>query len=787
MPPRKTTSPKPLRRPKKTVELVKPSGYDYERKKNQVRRYQHEAIAAERDIAPLPISDIDWKRRSACKYDLRAFCEHYLKATFYLGWSSDQLKCIAKAERVFLETYKFALAMPRGGGKTAICRAAILWGTAYGHKLCPTFIGAKQNNAQSTLKAIKTQWYRNPLLLEDFPEVAYPIRRIENRFHMAKGQLFNGDPTSIEWGSESIRYPSLVLPDEVAKEYKRHDKESIRRVDSFGIWISPSAGITISTIGIDGSFRGENQVHPVTLEEIRPDIILLDDIQNDKKAKSPVSVENLKLLVDGAVEGLAGPDKGISVLMPCTVIMEGDVADTYVDPAKRPDYNGERCKLVESWPTGISDNEITMDTDEAKAWNEYINLRTRSMRLYGDIRLATEFYRLNQPLMDKGFHVTWADRVVRSKTADDHNGTISAQQTAMELRLKSPTTFASEYQNIGRSIEVGSVTIISAESLRNKQIGLPRGHIPVTSTAVAAHIDVQDELLYWAVAAADYEFTGVIADYGTWPKTHALLFTREQANSWNLISSGFFREHPEYLKDAQTNRRGRLKAPEEAKMYWAINQLLDELLAVRLTKHEENPVSVPIDIIGIDGRFHTDTIKQIVRERRDPRIHVCFGNQVPITNKQYDEYERTPGWVFEDQRNPTVERVKWIYRIGKDFFPYFSMDADLLKDFLFARLGTATGSPGSISMFKADPNVHLNFSQHVCDTEYPEEISAKGINKNSWIIREGRPSNEYLDISYNLMALLSYLGCCVKTAKDKGAKADTRSLRQIWEAKRGRR
>jgi hypothetical protein len=749
----------------------------YENRLNRTRKYQHEQTRMERDIAPLPIDNIDWDLRNACKFDPKLFFENYLSATFYLDWSEDQLRCIEKTKRVFLSTYKFALAMPRGGGKTAICRGGIVWGTGYGHKRFPFFVGSRQGSARATLKAVKMQWYRNPLLLRDFPEIAYPIRRIENRFHMAKGQLFNDEPTLIEWGMDEVQYPSLVLPREVAEVYLEHDPDSLVWVEQLSAYIPKSAGCMIGTIGIDGSFRGENRVHAVTMEEIRPDVILLDDIQNDKKAKSPISVTNLINLVDGAVEGLAGPDSGVSVLMPCTVIMENDVADTYVNPAIRPDYNGERCRLVASWPPGVTDTEITKDTESACAWNDYLDIRLRSLRIYGDNRLATEFYSSNREVMDKDFVVTWEQRIVKDQA-------ISAQQNAMELRIKSPVTFVSEYQNIGRSVEVGNVNMISTADFQAKQSPLPKGHIPIDAIKRAAFIDVQDEFLIYGIAAAAPDFTGVIADYGIWPPVSSMYFTRRQANSWNGISRLFFEKYPQHLKDAVRTKKGRIKAPGAMKIYFAVRELLAYLKSYRLILGDENKSEVPIDAIGIDARYETDAIKQLVRELNDRSIHVCFGQQLPPTNKQMDEYIRTPGWLFEDMVNPDVKKVKFIEKIGADFFPYIANDGDAWKDFLFERLGTAPGAPSSISLYKTSVENHLMFAQQVCDSEYPEEVIARGLAKNLWKERENGPDNEYLDVSYGLMSMLSYLGCCPRIVQIQKQSKQNRSLRAMYDAKR---
>ena len=435
----------------------------------------------------------------------------------------------------------FSLAMPRGQGKTAWCRASLLWGTAFGHKKFPYFIGSQHDKACQTLEFIKTFWYRATELREDFPEVAYPIFRLENRYHLAHGQIFNGQPTYIEWGSETVRYPCILLNDEEVKPYLDNDPEAVTKIGTH--WMPKACGTIIRTNGIEGSIRGEAEVHPITLEQPRPDLILMDDIQKDQKAESPSQCDKLVRLIDGAVQGLAGPGKLISALMPCTVIREGDVSDVYLDRFKKPEWKGERCSMVTSWPDGLTDYDITMDTEAGKLWNQYGELRRESLRVHEDIRLATQFYADHRQVMDDGFKVSWKDRY-NSEEKYGYNRELSAQQHAINLRLTAPFSFPGEFQNRPKTL-LASTPLVTPAQLAERITALPTRVCPPDTHTVVSFIDIQNECLYYVTLAASQDFSGTFIDYGTWPEIPTRYFRRGQTEGWNNLSREFFLAHPE--------------------------------------------------------------------------------------------------------------------------------------------------------------------------------------------------------------------------------------------------
>ncbi|MBL4698449.1 MAG: hypothetical protein JKX70_06420 [Phycisphaerales bacterium] len=105
------------------------TGYDAQRER-VLARSKAQSLSG-RDIGELP-EVVDPDRKGRAERDFRFFCETYFKQTFTMAWSDDHLKVIAKIEQAVLEGGLFAMAMPRGSGKTTLCEMACLWAILIG-------------------------------------------------------------------------------------------------------------------------------------------------------------------------------------------------------------------------------------------------------------------------------------------------------------------------------------------------------------------------------------------------------------------------------------------------------------------------------------------------------------------------------------------------------------------------------------------------------------------------------------------------------------------------------
>ena len=116
----------------------------------------------------------------------------------------------------------YALATPRGFGKSSLCECACVWAVLYGHRDFVCLIGSDEGHAMDMLDAIKMELDGNDLLLEDFPEVVYPIHALDGIANRCSGQLYQGKRTHVGWTAREV-----VLKTAEGREYRAADAETL--------------------------------------------------------------------------------------------------------------------------------------------------------------------------------------------------------------------------------------------------------------------------------------------------------------------------------------------------------------------------------------------------------------------------------------------------------------------------------------------------------------------------------------------------------------------------------
>lgn len=455
----------------------------YARYKKRAAEHFRQKVAAGQDISPLP-GVVNPYRRVACEKSFKLFCETYFPLLFYLDWSDDHLRVITKTERVVLYNETFAVAMPRGSGKTTLSICGVLWAILTGKHPFIYLISSADDNAKKLLVNLKNHLAGNPLLLEDFPEVCYPIRALENEARRCKGQRYYGVQTDMEFTSGEIVMPTIPG--------------------------SPASGTVVRVVGLTGNFRGAVYVKR-NGESIRPSLVICDDPQTDSSAKSIVQTEERMRILKGAVAGLAGPGKRTGVIVPCTVIQPDDLSDQLLDRKRNPTWRGERTKLIYKFP------------ENKKLWDEYRAIRQRDIENDGGGEAATSFYERNRKEMDEGAEPAWEDRYLSEL------GEISAVQHAMNLKFDlKDEVFASEYQN-EPMLPADQMDAVTPEQVCFKANGRERNTVPPQVTKLVAHIDVHDKLLFYTVMGFTDDFTGYVIDKNTYPDQKVPYFTMQNA------------------------------------------------------------------------------------------------------------------------------------------------------------------------------------------------------------------------------------------------------------------
>ena len=449
----------------------------YEEKKEWARKKHREEVAASQEIGPLP-KVVNPGRKLRAFESFKYFCESYFSEVFYLPWSTVHLDVIAKLERVIKNGEVFALAMPRGSGKTTLCQLAVLWATLTGKSDFAVLIAANASRADQLLEDLKVWVETNDLLNEDFPEVCYPIRKLERTAQRQRGQKLNGQPTFID-----MKVGSFVLP----------------TVEG-----APSSGACIKTAGMTGSdIRGLSYTRRDG-KKTRPTLALIDDPQTREIAQSATQCANCERIIKADVLGMAGAGKKLACCITMTVVADDDVAQRLLDRNRNPEFRGERYQLLDAYPENV------------ELWEQYHRMREAELQSDGDGSAATAFYAERREAMDKGAVPTWKERY----NADE----ISAVQHAMNLKFRDESAFLSEYQNLPPLSQVEDETF-DGEKLQAALTGRQRGWIPESAQFATAFVDVHKNLLFWSLCAWDDAFNGTIVDYGVYPEQKRAVFT----------------------------------------------------------------------------------------------------------------------------------------------------------------------------------------------------------------------------------------------------------------------
>jgi len=529
------------------------------------------------------------------------------------------------------------------------------------------------------LKDIKSELRTNDLLVADFPEVCQPVRHLQNSPLRARGQHVNGTPTNIEWSKDEIVFPNIV--GSVCRESR------------------------ITALGIEAAIRGQ-QAATSFGENMRPDFVLVDDPQTKSSARSE-SETNFRLeVIMGDVLGLGGPGNTIAGLLPCTIIQKGDLADFVTDPKQAPEWRGERTKMVYSFPK-----------NEAK-WEDYFRTRENELEAGGDGSETTKYYLSERAAFDEGAEVAWQER---------HPGFASAIEYAMYLRYRKPEMFFAEYQNEPVDTKPTDANFLDAQAIVHKQHGYERGIVPPQATTLTAFIDVQDDVLFWLVAAWDPGFSGWVLDYGAFPDQHVTYFTL--ANIRNTLTGAF----PHIGK--------------EGRIFKGLGQLVTHLEGRTFVTHGDQ-YRHKISRIFIDSGDNTSTIYDFCLQHGGI-VLPSRGRGVKAGNTPFSEFRPKPGERHGDNwligpvaSNRSIRLVQF--------------DANAWKTFVQTRFATSLGDPGALSLFKASTFDHRLIADHIT-CEAATKTEGHGRTLYEWS-NPSRGDNHWFDCLVGAAVAASFEG-----------------------------
>jgi len=145
---------------------------------DRINDYQKAKAAKSRDIGS-PREVYDDERRAAADESLRCFLESYFPQAFPLDWSEDHLKVIDVIQQVASTSGTFALAMPRGSGKTTIAIRAAMWALLTGRRRYVVVCASTERAAKGIVKAIRSELSVNEQLRLDYPNELHGIWQLK--------------------------------------------------------------------------------------------------------------------------------------------------------------------------------------------------------------------------------------------------------------------------------------------------------------------------------------------------------------------------------------------------------------------------------------------------------------------------------------------------------------------------------------------------------------------------------------------------------------------------------
>lgn len=642
-------------------------------------RRSRDQSRAGRDIAPLP-PIADPVRRSRCHYSLRLFCETYFPKKFKKKWGKHHLVVIREFEKVLRGTgeyRKVALAMPRGTGKSTLSFTAAIWAILYAHCRFVVLIGFNKDEATKLLGAVKTALTKNKTLIADFPEALYPLKLLGGSARRASGQLYLGEPTDIGWNSKEIILPTIP-----------------------GSRMSGSRAVCV---GIFGGIRGKSG-ETGDGETIRPDVAIIDDPQSDKSARSKTMTDGIREAIDKTIEGLAEDGETLAMIMPCTVIREGDAADQYLSPDEYKEWKKLRYKMVEKFP------------DNMELWRQYGILRRESPTA------ANEFYRANRETMDVGAILSWPESY-NARHVD------SALQHAMNLWSDNLAAFMSERQNEPIRPDVSQIIVPEKEIVKRLN-GLDQATVPLEATTLTGMIDCHDDLLYWTVCAWTPDFTGFVVDYGTFPDQGRVSFVRSDKT----------------LRTLKTLYQG---SRSDAAILMGVETLCRDLLGREWDQEDESGGVLQIGRLLVDAGYKPKSVEGAIRNIGQSAVaKPSLGQGIKAAQRPYSEYREQPGqkigyhWIDRKPQN----------RVYRHLF----IDVNFWKGQVHDALHLKPGDRGGLTFWGHDRKRHRMIAEHL-NGETATLVKANGREVNEWALCPNA-ENHLFDCLVGCMAAASSLG-----------------------------
>ena len=306
-------------------------------KPKQTSADRHASAASEK-------GKVDWHepqdiaRRHRLEKDPQKWLKHYMPQTFTRRFENPQKEIIAGAMEAQSTGGRFVVAAERGIGKSSVLWGIVLYLALSGREVYPICVPWADKALKRAFRFWKMALCFNDYLAADYPEFCGPFRHARGIAQRVMTTTWRDGPNEgkLTGAQLTVGEGMIVLPDQRG---------------------------CIGGSTINGNVRGLN--HPQEDGTVlRPSIVLLDDVQDRKTAKSAIQTQDVIDVINGDVAGCGPAGEDLPMLMSGNCILPDDVMAHYLG---NPEWSGLRIPCILEWPQGWGSDKSKC----RKLWTEW--------------------------------------------------------------------------------------------------------------------------------------------------------------------------------------------------------------------------------------------------------------------------------------------------------------------------------------------------------------------------------------------------------------------------------
>lgn len=588
---------------------------------------------------------------------------------------------------------------PRGFAKTSRAINQLLLAVLEGDITFALLVSSEIGKATEILEQIQTELLGNDELKKLYPGVLTCFQAIEGKSIKCKAQTMNGQFTHIGWSIDEIRFP--VIPGE------------------------PSSGAIIlvrtkdNLRGISKKIRYGERAG----EGIRPDFVLLDDIQTDKDARSPTLCKNIHHNVKRAVMFGGSHTKKVKVIMTITPNAKDDVAHQFIQ--KEPSWEVAMYSMMKSMPTNMDlwdqFGRILLNFDKFK---EGDRLRAQ--------KAACLFVKENYDEMHRGAKASWE---AGFEYDEEEPLELSAVHHAMIFYYEEGEEAFNFECQCKLDIATTEEEMIKAtpEIICSRVSHLPRRKVPVNCLHIATHVDCNQDIFTYATIASPTQLYPYVIDYGTFPPQPGGIWKKKK------VMNRLCDRYP----DIQREDVGSL-------MYAAVQELGPILANTQYER--EDGLTLQNRYIGFDARWQGEHIIRAIRESSVKSFLLA------TQGLSYDEKKKP---MMEESSLDRVLHIHCYTGISTDrTVEMLKIDTNSIKTLVHRGYIARPGTIGSYKLFLPEnPGDHHPYGLHLISEDPEIRVNVKESRVVTVWTHDEQQENEYFDNTVGATALLFKIGC----------------------------